>query len=137
LTVISDLGDDNYFSTVLKIHFDTGIARFLGHRPRPLRFFTVYAYLCPLPSDGHIPIPRGATVLQVHCTKCALCTVKQKLALKKLNFDIFRISYRVKVNLFIILFVQPDINTLICKNILSGKETVALPVLTLRKPEEA
>ena len=41
MTVLSDVGDDKYFSTVLKIHFDAGIARFLGHRPRPLGFFTV------------------------------------------------------------------------------------------------
>jgi hypothetical protein len=41
LMVISDVGDDHYFSTILKKHFDTGIVKFLGHRPRPLRFFTV------------------------------------------------------------------------------------------------
>jgi hypothetical protein len=40
-----NVGDVNYFSTVLKMNFNTGIARFLGHRAKPLPFFTVYA-LC-------------------------------------------------------------------------------------------
>jgi len=39
--VINDDGDDHYFSTVLKKHFNTGIVRFLGHRAKPLGFFTV------------------------------------------------------------------------------------------------
>jgi hypothetical protein len=38
----SNVGDVNYFPTVLKMKFDTGIARSLGHRAKPLRFFTVY-----------------------------------------------------------------------------------------------
>ncbi len=37
----SDVGDDNYFSTVLKINFYTGIVSILGQRAKPLRFFTV------------------------------------------------------------------------------------------------
>ncbi len=40
--VIIDVGDDHYFSTVLKKHFNAGIVRFLGHRAKPLVFFTVY-----------------------------------------------------------------------------------------------
>jgi hypothetical protein len=40
--VMSNVGDDHYFSTALKIHFYTGIVIFLGHRPKPLRFFTVW-----------------------------------------------------------------------------------------------
>ncbi len=39
---ISDDGDDHYFSTVPKKHFNTGIVRFLEHRAKPLGFFTVY-----------------------------------------------------------------------------------------------
>ncbi len=38
---ISNVGDDLYFSIVLKIQFDIGIVRFLGHRAKPLGFFTV------------------------------------------------------------------------------------------------
>jgi hypothetical protein len=34
----SNVGDVNYFPTVLKMNFDTGIARSLGHRAKPLRF---------------------------------------------------------------------------------------------------
>ncbi len=37
----SNVGDVKYFPTVLKMNFDTGIARSLGHRAKPLRFFTV------------------------------------------------------------------------------------------------
>ncbi len=39
----SNVGDVNYFPTVLKMNFDTGIARSLGHRAKPLRFFTVHS----------------------------------------------------------------------------------------------
>jgi hypothetical protein len=42
MIVIINVGDDYYFSTVLKMHFDSEIARFLRHRAKPLRFFTVY-----------------------------------------------------------------------------------------------
>ncbi len=38
----SDVGDDTYFPTVLMINFNTGTVSFLGHRTKPLRFFTVY-----------------------------------------------------------------------------------------------
>ncbi len=38
----NNAGDVNYFSTVLKMNFDIGIIRSLGHRAKPLRFFTVY-----------------------------------------------------------------------------------------------
>jgi hypothetical protein len=38
----SNVGDVNYFSTVLKMNFDTGVDRFLRHRAKPLGFFTVY-----------------------------------------------------------------------------------------------
>ncbi len=38
----SNVGDVNYFPTVLKMNFDAGIAKSLGHRAKPLRFFTVY-----------------------------------------------------------------------------------------------
>ncbi len=38
----SIVGDVNYFSTVLKMSFNAGIARFLGHRAKPLTFFTVH-----------------------------------------------------------------------------------------------
>jgi hypothetical protein len=41
----SNVGDVNYFPTVLKMNFDTGIARSLGHRAKPLRFF--YSALLP------------------------------------------------------------------------------------------
>jgi hypothetical protein len=37
--------DVNYFSTVLKMNFDTGIVRSLGYRAKPLSFFTVYIIL--------------------------------------------------------------------------------------------
>ena len=40
----SNVGDVNYFSTVLKMNFDTGIVRSLGHRAKPLRFFTVHCW---------------------------------------------------------------------------------------------
>jgi hypothetical protein len=46
--VMSNVGDDHYFSTTLKIHFDTGIVIFLGRRPWPLRFFTVCGLLTAL-----------------------------------------------------------------------------------------
>ncbi len=39
--VWSDVGDDPYFSTVLKIHFNTGIVRFIGHWAKPLGFFYI------------------------------------------------------------------------------------------------
>jgi hypothetical protein len=39
----SDVGDDNYLSTVLKINVYTGTVSFLGHRPKPLHFFTVHS----------------------------------------------------------------------------------------------
>jgi hypothetical protein len=38
----SNVGDVNYFSTVLMMYFDTGIVRYLGHRAKALRFFTVH-----------------------------------------------------------------------------------------------
>jgi hypothetical protein len=41
MMVIINVGDDYYFSTVLKIHFDSEIDRFLGHRAKPLQC-TVY-----------------------------------------------------------------------------------------------
>jgi hypothetical protein len=37
----SNFGDDNYFSTFLKMNSDTGIIRFLGHEAKPLRFYSV------------------------------------------------------------------------------------------------
>jgi hypothetical protein len=43
--VISDVGDDHYFSTVLKIHFDTRIVSILGPRAKPLGFFTVRGWI--------------------------------------------------------------------------------------------
>ena len=49
--VLSDVGDDHYFSTVLKKHFDTRIAIFLGPRAKPLGFFTVYLLTLKSSSD--------------------------------------------------------------------------------------
>jgi hypothetical protein len=43
--VKSDVGDEHIFSTLLKIHLDTGMVKFLGHRAKPLHFFTVYGYV--------------------------------------------------------------------------------------------
>jgi hypothetical protein len=40
----NNAGDVNYFSTLLKMDFDKGIVRYLGHRAKPLRFFTVYYF---------------------------------------------------------------------------------------------
>ncbi len=39
IMVIINVGDDYYFSTGVKIHFDTEIVRLLGHRAKPLCFF--------------------------------------------------------------------------------------------------
>jgi hypothetical protein len=38
----SNVGDDNYFCTVLKLNFDTGTVRSLGQRAKPSHFFKVY-----------------------------------------------------------------------------------------------
>jgi hypothetical protein len=37
--VKSDVGDEHIFSTLLKIHFDTGMVKFLGHRAKSLYIF--------------------------------------------------------------------------------------------------
>ncbi len=47
----SNVGDVNYFSTVLKMNFDTGVDRFLRHRAKPLGFFTVYLLTLKSSSD--------------------------------------------------------------------------------------
>jgi hypothetical protein len=40
--VKSGVVDEHNFSSLLKIHFDTGMVRFLGHREKPVHFFTVW-----------------------------------------------------------------------------------------------
>jgi hypothetical protein len=60
--VMSIVGDDHYFSTALKIHFYTGIVIFLGHRPKPLRFFTVYGQKEVKHNESEDPVCTDFTV---------------------------------------------------------------------------
>jgi hypothetical protein len=57
--VKSDAVDENNFSPLLKIHFDSGIVLFQGHRAKPVHFFTVWLGMigsrCTLMEGPHIP----------------------------------------------------------------------------------
>jgi hypothetical protein len=44
LMVESGVGDEHYISALLKIHFDPGMVRSLGHRAMHLHLFTVFVY---------------------------------------------------------------------------------------------
>ncbi len=84
----SNVGDVNYFSTVLKMNFDTRVVRSLGHRAKPLRFFTVHAVspstmLLPWTccSSGHAARPGHETA------PCACCSPAHAAKARKYNFQ--------------------------------------------------